>query len=81
MARINLHRRLFSENYAIRVPLGEGIHEFTLTIGRDKNDVPREVAFGHRGKSGQGFDQVLVQLGIQISRALQRRDPETGKPT
>ena len=78
--RVNPHRRLEGENFTLTIPLGQRHHEFTLTIARDENDIPREVAFIGRGIVGQGLDQFLVELGLQISRAMQRRDPATGEP-
>lgn len=38
----------------------------------------REVAFVTRGKIGHGMDDMLTELGIKLSRAIQGRDPETG---
>ncbi len=75
---LNPYRRLESESYDVTVQLGNGIHRMTLTVARDSTDVPREVVFSRRGKSGHGLDLMLTQLGIAISRALQRRDPDTG---
>lgn len=72
--------RPFSENFPVTIPLGRRSHEFVLTIARDSADVPREIAFVGRGIVGQGLDQFLVQLGIAVSRAIQRRDPATGQP-
>ena len=80
MSGINKHRRLWSDNYTISIPLGERAHEFTLTVARDHEDVPQEIAFVGRGRSGAGLDQFLVELGIQVSRALQRRNPANGDP-
>lgn len=76
MPLINPHRRLASDNFDIVV----GGHALTLTVARDKDDVPREIAFIGRGKPGQQLDQMLVDLGIAVSRAIQRRSPETGAP-
>jgi len=42
-------------------------------------DVLREVVFVSRGKSGNGLDSMLAELGIKLSRAIQRRHPETGE--
>ncbi len=77
---VNPYRRLESESYDLTIQLGEGVHRMTLTIARDSADVPREVVFSRRGKPGHGLDLMLTQLGIAISRAIQRRDPDTGVP-
>lgn len=74
-----LHRRLWSDNYTMTVPLGKGFHEFTLTVARDHEDRVQEIAFVGRGKTGAELDQFLVELGVQCSRAIQRRDPATGQ--
>lgn len=80
MARIvNPHRRLSGENYDLAIRLGEGHHHFTLTVARDRAGNVREIAFIGRGRTGAGLDQFLVELGIQCSRAIQRRSPATGE--
>ena len=77
--RLNPHRRLWGENFDLSIRLGEGRHAFTLTVARDEHDIPREISFVGRGKTGAGLDQFLLELGIQCSRAMQRRDPATGE--
>lgn len=79
-ARLNKHRRLWGENFDLRIPLGNRHHDLTVTIARDEKDIAREVSFTGRGKVGAGLDQFLLELGIQVSRAMQRRDPATGDP-
>lgn len=39
----------------------------------------REVAFVGRGRIGQGVYLLFSELSIKLSRALQGRDPDTGK--
>lgn len=73
------HRRLVSETFDLNIKLGEGAHAFKVTIARDEYDVPRELAFVGRGKSGHQLDQFLVELGIQLSRCMQLRNPATGE--
>ena len=70
-------QRLASETYSI--VLADGGHHLDLTIARDDDGSVHEVAFVTRGKAGHGLDQMLVDLGVQISRAIQRRDPQTGE--
>ena len=72
---INKHRRLRSENYDLDV---RGYH-LTATLAYDEADKLRELAFVGRGKVGTGLDPILAELGIQLSRALQSRMPETGE--
>ena len=56
---------------------GHGVH---FTISRDGNDAVTEIAISTAGKVGQGIDQMMIDLGVAISRAIQRRDHETGQP-
>ena len=53
-------------------------HEVKLAIMYDKHATPVEMMFVGRGKIGEGMDDMLKELGIKCSRALQGRDPETG---
>jgi hypothetical protein len=53
-------------------------HEVKLAIMYDENAIPVEMMFVGRGKIGEGMDDMLKELGIKCSRALQGRDPETG---
>ena len=70
-------RRLPCENYDISL---HG-HEITLSVVRNmESDQVHEVVFVGRGKIGQGIDLLLFDLGIALSRAIQRRDPQTGEP-
>lgn len=81
-------RRLASENYHAVLMLsgrdpesGEptlGQHHLDITVGFAR-DIPVEVAFTGRGKIGHGLDQILIDLGIAVSRAIQGRDPQTGE--
>lgn len=77
---VNEHRRLASETYSIVIPLADGQHRLDICIARDTQDQVREVNFVTRGKIGGGLDALLHELGIQVSRAIQRRNPQTGEP-
>lgn len=72
-------RRLESDTVDLRLPLGEGYHELTVSLVHDRRGTLSEIAFVQRGKSGGQLDQMLVELGVMLSRAIQGRDPETGK--
>ena len=80
-------RRLPSETYS--VPLRhisasgeERTHDLDITVGflvEGERWIPHEVVFTGRGIIGQGMDQLLVDLGIALSRAIQGRSPDTGE--
>lgn len=72
-------RRLQSDTLDLRLPLGEGHHELTVSLVYDDAGVLSEIAFVRRGKSGGQIDQMLVELGVMLSRAIQNRDPHTGE--
>jgi hypothetical protein len=82
-------RRLASENYHAVLNLpgrdpqsGEatlGQHHLDITVARDSRGRACEIAFTGRGKIGHGLDQILIDLGIAVSRAIQGRDPQTGE--
>jgi hypothetical protein len=78
--QVNAHRRLESETYSLELKIGAGRHHLDVCIARDKDDRVREVNFVSRGKIGGGLDFLLHELGIQVSRCIQRRDPDTGLP-
>jgi len=44
-----------------------------------ENDKLVDIKFTSRGKIGQDLDLLLTNLGIKLTRAIQNRDPETGK--
>lgn len=68
-------RRLQSDTYsAILI----GRHLITITVARDAIGHPVEVMLTTGGKIGSDIDQLLVDLGVSISRAMQGRDPQTG---
>ncbi len=52
-------------------------HEIDVALAYDKG-VLHEIQFVGRGKIGQGVDLLLHDLGVQLSRAIQGRDPVTG---
>lgn len=69
---------------AISVPITIGAdeeslgHRVIVSLAYDaKTDLLREVVFVGRGKIGHGLDDMLSELGIKLSRAIQGRDPET----
>jgi hypothetical protein len=78
--QINENRRLESETYSLELQIGAGRHHLDVCIARDKEDQVREVNFVSRGKIGGGLDLLLHELGIQVSRCIQRRSPITGMP-
>ena len=68
--------RLKATVYTVRHALPDGGEQtFDLMV----SDCGREVAFVGRGKIGHGLDNILQDVGIWISRALQGRDPMTGE--
>jgi hypothetical protein len=75
---INPHARLRSETVSLTLRLGRGQHKLDASLAYDVGGILREVAFVGRGKVGHGLDQMLHELGIQLSRAIQGRDPDTG---
>lgn len=73
-------RRLPSETVNIKLTIGDGVHDLAVSLVYDPDDGHvREMVFVTRGKIGQGLDTMLTDLGIQLSRLLQRRNPETGE--
>lgn len=78
-ARLNPHRRLASDTYDLALRVGGGAHALKVSLAYDEtNGMLREIAFVSRGKSGQGLDAMLTELGIALSRLIQGRHPETG---
>lgn len=75
---INDHRRLRSRTETIALEVGKGSHKLDVCLAYDESYVLREVNFVTRGKVGHGLDAMLHQLGIQLSRVIQFRDPATG---
>ena len=75
---MNPHRRLRCENVDLHLqagPAGEITHVVTASLAYDEGGVLREVVFVGRGKIGHGVDLLLHDLGIKLSRAIQRRNP------
>lgn len=72
-------RRLHSHTYDVRIPIGEGFHDLKITVAYYAGGGVHEIAYVGRGKAGHGLDQLLVELGIATSRAIQGRDPNTGE--
>ena len=73
--------RLPAENFTVYLRPAEDAapHEIVVSIARHPatNEI-HEIAFVTRGKIGHGLDLMLQDFGIQLSRAIQNRDPETG---
>lgn len=72
-------QHLHCHTYDVRLAVGEGFHDLKLTVAYDRNGYVHEVAYVGRGKTGHGLDQILVELGIATSRAIQGRDPQSGE--
>lgn len=82
MSAINPARRLRSETFDLTIRLGEGEHRLAVSLCYAQDSYRlTEIAFVGRGKIGHGLDDMLRELGIQLSRAIQGRDPDTGEPT
>lgn len=61
---------------------GSPTHDLDVAISYDIADRRVvEIAFVTRGKVGGGLDLMFSDLGMQLSRALQGRSPETGEPS
>ena len=73
--RVNQYRRLQCENVDLEINVGKGSHKLIVCLARDAKGILREVNFVGRGKIGHGVDQMLHELGIQLSRAIQGRKP------
>jgi hypothetical protein len=57
-------------------------HPVIVNLGYDRATGQLvEVAFCEAGKLGHGLHLLLAELGIKLSRCIQRRDPDTGAPT
>ena len=76
--RVNPHRRLMSETYSLTLELPKGNHFLDVCLAYDSDMRLREVNFVGRGKIGEGMDDLLRDLGIKLSRAIQGRSPDTG---
>jgi hypothetical protein len=54
-----------------------------MTIAWDRKGIPTEIVLkptGTAGKSGGSLDLMYFDLGVMLSRLIQRRDPKTGAP-
>ncbi len=74
-----MSRRLRSETVGLNIQLANGFHSLAVSLAVDDDHRLREIIFVSRGKIGQGLDEMFRELGIQLSRAIQGRDPETGE--
>lgn len=76
---MNVPGRLQADTFDL--VLGES-YPLRLSVARDKAGRAVEIVLkpsGSAGKSGGSLDLIMFDLGISISRALQGRDPGTGK--
>ncbi len=77
--------RLNAETYDLTIYAGmtdgkQVWHQVTVSVARLKNGQIHEIAFvGRPGEEGSQLDLMYRNLGIQLSRVFQRRDPATGK--
>lgn len=66
--------RLPSETYDLTLRVGDGVHNLAVSFVRDpRTGAVVELIFVERGKIGHGLDNMLRDLGVQISRLLQGR--------
>jgi hypothetical protein len=72
-------RRLQSETVSLTLDLENGQHRVDFSMAYDGRGTLREIVFVGRGKIGQGLDMLLHEISIKASRAIQRRDPDTGE--
>jgi hypothetical protein len=76
--------RLQSETFALKLTGGElsngtrVVHYLDVTFSY-LGDRVHDIIFVGRGKVGHGIDLMFQDLGIQLSRALQGRDPLQGE--
>jgi hypothetical protein len=72
-------RRLQCDNLTLRLPAGkDGFHALTVSLVWDESDRLQEIVFVGRGKPGHVLDQMFMDLGVMLSRAIQHRNPHTG---
>jgi hypothetical protein len=73
-------RRLRAENVSFAIGIdGRADHWVTVNLGYDPvTGALVEVAFCEGGKIGHGLHLLLNDLGIKLSRAIQRRSPDDG---
>jgi len=72
--------RLSADSYD--VTLAES-YPACLSVARDRAGNVVEIVIkprGNTGKSGGGIEIIMADLGIALSRILQGRNPNTGKP-
>lgn len=74
-------RRLPSETFTLLCVGGElpdgsrAEHLIEVSLAWEPSGRLQDVIFVTRGKCGSGMDLLLNDLGIQLSRAIQGRDP------
>jgi hypothetical protein len=79
MTKINHHRRLQTETFDIDFVTGDCAHKLAVSLARDDAGTLRELVFVTRpGHIGEQLDLAFRELGIQLSRCIQGRDPQTG---
>lgn len=77
--RLHRLRRLPSET--VTIYLGDGVsgrHRVEVCVAYDTDGHICELNFVNRERDTYGLGKMLTELGIKLSRLLQRRDPETG---
>lgn len=72
-------QRLCSVTVPLTLEIGDGRHDLAVCLAYDAHGLLHEVNMVSRGKIGHGLDLLLHDLGIKLSRAIQGRDPDTGK--
>ncbi len=76
--------RLKAETYDLSIYAGtkdgkQVWHNVTVSVARLKNDQIHEIIFVERpGPENSQLDLMYQNLGLQLSRVFQRRDPVTG---
>lgn len=83
MSSVNPARRLRSETWDLEIRLRdasgeEHVHALAVCLAVDQRYGLRELNFVSRSRSGSGLDELLSELGIQLSRIIQGRNPLTG---
>lgn len=73
-------RRLRSETLTLNLSANGRVYPFDVSLAYDDDYRLHEVVFVGGQKVGTDLEMMFHDLGIQLSRAIQGRDPETGVP-
>ncbi len=73
-------QRLRSVTVPLTLEIGEGKHDLAVCLAYDAQGRLHEINMVSRGRIGGGLDLLLHDLGIKLSRAIQNRHPDTGRP-